>query len=65
MDLLFSPARMAPTSSKDYDITLLFILIRNMCGLTAPVSIHGRRSWDGKPHPTDISPEANLVRIKY
>ena len=52
---------MPSTTSSDYDITLLSILIRNICGLRAPVST---RSWDVKPPSTDPSREADLVRIK-
>ena len=46
--------------SKDFDITLLFKLLRNMCGLTPP-----RTGWDSLPNITDLSPEADLVRIKF
>ena len=46
--------------STDFDITLLFKLFRNICGLTPPVS-----GWDGLPTTTDHSPEADLVRIKF
>ena len=38
INLLFSPAGMLPTTSKNYDITLLFVLIRNICGVTPPAS---------------------------
>ncbi|CAB3983839.1 Ankyrin repeat domain-containing 50 [Paramuricea clavata] len=62
MNLLFPPPGMPPTTSSNYDITLLFILIRNICGLTPPRST---RSWDANPPSFDITPEANLARIKY
>ena len=65
MQKLFPPHGVLPampSKSEDYDITLLFILIRNICGLTAPASTAG--SWDKDPPSTDKSPEADLVRIK-
>ncbi len=58
-NLLFPPAGMPPTTSSDYDITLLSILLRNICGLTFPVSTG---PWHANP---DISKEADLARIKY
>ena len=62
MDILFPPTPLAPSTSEDYDITLLFILLRNICGLHPPASTG---SWDTKPPPTDQSREADLARIKY
>ena len=54
-----------PTSgiaeSKNFDITLLFVLLRNICGLVPP---HSTGHWDKDPLPTDLSQEADLVRIK-
>ena len=53
-----------PTSygcSSDFDITLLFVLIRNICGLNPPSST---KSWDKDPPVTDQSLEADLVRLK-
>ena len=46
--------------STDFDITLLFRLLRTICGLTAPVT-----GWDALPASTDDSLEAYLARIKY
>ena len=46
--------------STDFDITLLFKLLRNICGLVPPVT-----GWDNLPTITDRSHEADLVRIKY
>ena len=63
--LLFPPAGMPPTTSKDYDITLLFILFRNICGFHPPATIHGGTSWDQNPPLSDDSPEAHLARIKF
>ena len=46
--------------STDFDITLLFRLLRTVCGLTPPVT-----GWDALPASTDDSLEADLARIKY
>ncbi|XP_020907398.1 uncharacterized protein LOC110245456 [Exaiptasia diaphana] len=58
-DKLYPPSGTSP-STKDFDITLLFVLIRNICGLTKPAT-----GWDALPPPADTSTEANLARIKY
>ena len=50
-----------PSTSGDYDITLLFILIRNICGVHPPASTG---SWNADPPAHDHSPEADLVRLK-
>ena len=72
MRTLFPPAGDLPatpstptSSSEDYDITLLFSLLRNICGLHPPASIHGGTSWDENPPLDDESPEADLARIKF
>ena len=57
--LLYPPGG-APPNSSDFDITLLFVLLRNICGLHPPAS-----GWNNKPPPTDTSREANLARIKW
>ena len=62
--LLFPPAGRPPTTSKNYDITLLFILLRNICGLSAPATADGGISWDQNPPQADQSPAADLVRVK-
>jgi len=52
---------MSPTvSSKDFDITLLVALLRNMCGLSAPTAA----VWNSPPSPTDTTKEADIVRIR-
>lgn len=58
-DKLFPPDGAAPDSST-FDITLLFLLLTNICGLSPPSS-----GWHAKPPPNDISLEANLARIKF
>ena len=58
-DLLFPPSG-APPDSQTFDITLLFLLLTNICGLYPPHS-----GWHNKPPPSDNSLEANLARIKF
>ena len=48
--------------STDWDITLIFRLLRTICNLTPPP---GPRGWDDLPNNSDHSLEADLVRIKY
>ena len=57
-DKLFPPGGVAP-DSKTFDITLLFVLLTNICGLTPPPS-----GWHTEPLPSDTSHEANLARVK-
>jgi len=52
----------AMLSSKRFDITLLIVLLRNICGLSPPTTTS---SWDKLPPLTDISCEADIVRVKY
>ena len=54
------PVISASVSSREFDITLLMMLLRNMCGLAAPVS-----GWDALPAVTDLSREADIARVKY
>ena len=56
-DLLF-PASGLP-DSKDFDITLLTILLRNICGLASPAS-----GWKVMPPAGDTSESAEILRIK-
>ena len=58
-NLLFPPSG-APPDSQTFDITLLFLLLTNICGLSPPHS-----GWHTKPPPSDNSLEANLARIKF
>ena len=58
-NLLFPPGGALPDPNS-FDVTLLFVLLRNICGLHPPVT-----GWDAKPPPTDKSREANLARIKW
>ena len=45
--------------SEKFDITLLHLLLREICHLTAPVT-----GWQNLPADDDDSPEANITRIK-
>ncbi|XP_068730104.1 uncharacterized protein [Montipora capricornis] len=55
---LFPPNGAKPDSNS-FDITLLFLLLNTICGVSPPPS-----GWHTKPPPSDTSPEANLARIK-
>ncbi|KXJ23435.1 E3 ubiquitin-protein ligase DZIP3 [Exaiptasia diaphana] len=55
------PSPGAYGESEDFDLTLLFVLLRNICNLTAPAN-----GWDKLPADiSDISMEDDLARIKY
>ena len=57
-DLLFPPCG-SPPDSKSFDVTLLNVLLRNICGLSPPAT-----GWNTMPPHTDGSLEANVTRIK-
>ncbi len=57
-DLLFPPSG-NPPDSKTFDVTLLTVLLRNICGLPPPAT-----GWNSMPPDTDRSQEANVTRIK-
>ncbi len=57
-DLLFPPSG-NPPDSKTFDVTLLTVLLRNICGLPPPAT-----GWNTMPVDTDRSPQANVTRIK-
>ncbi|XP_028416332.1 uncharacterized protein LOC114540248 isoform X2 [Dendronephthya gigantea] len=56
-DLLF-PISGAPDSN-NFDITLLTVLLRNICGLSPPAT-----GWDVMPPASDTSISANILRVK-
>ena len=60
-DKLFPPPGGGAPDSINFDITLLFLLLTNICGLSPPPS----GSWHKMPPASDTSFEANLARIKY
>lgn len=49
-----------PVSSASFDITLLTVLLRNICGLSPPAT-----GWDHLPPATNISTADDIARIKY
>ena len=49
-----------PVSSAAFDITLLTVLLRNICGLSPPVN-----GWDRLPLFTNISITDDIARVKY
>ena len=56
-DLLFPPSG-SPPDSKTFDVTLLTVLFRNICGLP-------KTGWDAMPPDTDRLMQANIVRLKF
>ena len=54
------PAVPSTVSSASFDITLLTVLLRNICGLSAPVA-----GWDSLPSPADRSIADDIARVKY
>ena len=58
-DKLFPSGGGLPDSNT-FDITLLFLLLTNICGLSPPPS-----GWHVKPFPGDKSLEANLARAQF
>ena len=57
-ELLFPPDGSKP-DSKTFDITLLFLLLTEICGFSPP-----HTGWNNKPHAKNKTLAANLVRIK-
>ena len=54
------PSSGDPPDSKTFDITLLHLLLREICNVTAPPTT----GWHKMPADGDVSREANIVRIK-
>ena len=54
------PAIPTSVSSKNFDITLLTVLLRNICSLSSPAT-----GWDAFPPATDMSTEDDIARVKY
>ena len=54
------PASKSSVSSKDFDTSLLLILLKNIWGLTLPAS-----DGNNLPSGSDTSPEAGITRIKF
>ncbi|KAL9965573.1 hypothetical protein ACROYT_G029388 [Oculina patagonica] len=54
------PTIPSTVSSASFDITLLGVMLRNICGLHAPIT-----GWNSLPPPADTGKEANIARVKY
>ena len=54
------PPHPSKQNVNDFDITLLSVLLRNICGLSPPSTT----GWDNVPTPSDHSVQADIVRIK-
>ena len=50
----------SPVSSVTFDITLLTVLLRNICGLSPPAT-----GWDHLPPAANISIVDDIARVKY
>ena len=55
------PAIATSVSLENFDITLLIVLLKHICGLKPPTTT---RSWDRVPPTTDTSHEADIARLK-
>ena len=53
------PSSGDPPDTETFDITLLHLLLREICNLKTPLT-----GWRDLPADSDFSPEANIVRIK-
>ena len=53
------PAVASTVSSANFNVTLLMVLLRNICGLSPPTSTG---NWDMLPPDSDKSTEANIVK---
>lgn len=54
------PVVTASVSSASFDITLLVVLLRNICGLSPPIN-----GWDRLPPVAEGSASANIARVKF
>ena len=54
------PAIPSVVSSENFDLLLLFLLLRYICDLNPPVT-----GWDSFPKKEDISTQADIARVKY
>lgn len=53
------PSEGSPPDSRTFDITLLHLLLREICHLAAIPT-----GWNDMPSDSDLSPQAHIVRIK-
>ena len=54
------PAIPSSVSSRNFDITLLTVLLRNICGLVPPAS-----GWNSLPPAMDTTIEADIARLMF
>ena len=54
------PVIPSEVSLREFDISLLMVLLRNLGGLPSPIT-----GWDTLPAVTEFSREADIARIKY
>lgn len=54
------PTITTSVSSVGFDVTLLMVLLRNICNLLQPAT-----GWDDLPYLADTSLEADIARVKY
>ena len=54
------PVVLSSVSSHKFDVTLLMVLLRNICGLAPPAT-----GWDALPPDLDQSKQAHIARVKY
>ena len=54
------PAAPSTVSSANFDVTLLIVLLRNICGLSPPLT-----GWDDLPPAADTSIADDIARVKY
>ena len=54
------PSHPSSVSSREFDITLLMVLLRNISGLEPP-----NTGWSNPPAATDTSTEADIARVKF
>lgn len=53
------PSNPSPVSSRNFDMTLLMLLLRNFSGLKPPAT-----GWNSPPPPKDTSTEADIIRVR-
>lgn len=54
------PTTHSTGKSKEFDITLLLVLLRQICDLPPPAT-----GWNNLPHASDKSVEANIARVTF
>ena len=54
------PVIKSSVMSVNFDITLLMVLLRSICGLTPPAT-----GWDNLPTDADLTLEAEIARVKF